>query len=57
MSICSLPVYENGLTFVSYIARYTCDNSVKVSMYELALNEPCNVYSLLVLYKIDYTFK
>ena len=37
---------------ISYIAKYTCDNSVMVPMYELALKTPCNVYSLLVLFEI-----
>ena len=45
------PVYENGLVFVSHIAKYTCDNSVMVQMYELALYTPCNVYSLFVLFE------
>ena len=51
--MCSLPVYEIGLTFVSYIAKYTCDNYVIVPMYELALHTPCNAYSLLVSFQIN----
>ena len=49
-----LPVYENGLTVVSYIVNYTCDNYVIVSMYELALHTPRSVYALLVLFKTNY---
>ena len=27
MSIWSLPVYDNGIMFVPYIAKYTCDDN------------------------------
>ena len=53
MSILSLPVYTNGWALVSYIAKYTCDNAVMVQMYALASYTPCNVYSLLVLFRIS----
>ena len=49
----SEPVYVDGDTVVSYIAKNTCDKSVILPMCELALYTPCNVYSLLVLFKIN----
>ena len=49
----SLPVYVDGEIDVSYIAKDICDKSVILPMYELALFAPCNVYSLLVLFKIN----
>jgi len=54
ISMFSLPVYVDGEIVVSYIAKNTCDNSVIMPMYELAFYTPCNVYSLLVLFKINY---
>ena len=53
----SLPVYEYGDTVVSYIAKNTCGNSVILPMNPLALYTPCNVYSLLVLSKINSKLK
>ena len=50
ISIFSDPVYVDGGIDVSYIAKNTCDKSVILPMYELALYTPCNVYSLLVLF-------
>ena len=49
----SEPVYENGLIFVSYVAKSTRGNFVIVPMCELALYTPCSVYSLLVLFKLS----
>ena len=49
----SEPVYVDGEIDVSYIAKNTCCMSVIVPMYELALYTPCNVYSLLELFKIS----
>ena len=37
MLIFSLPVYENGIISVSYIAKDTCCRDVIVPRYELAL--------------------
>ena len=53
ISMCSLPVYVDGEIGVSYIAKNTCDKSVIIPMCELALYTPCNVYSLLVLFRIN----
>ena len=49
----SLPVYVDGEIDVSYIAKNTCDNAVIWPIYELAVYTPCNVYSLLVLFKTN----
>ena len=47
----SLPVFEKGIMYVSYIGKDTCDNSVILPMKPLAIDTPCNVYSLLLLLK------
>ena len=47
------PVYVDGEIDVSYIAKNTCDQSVILPMIPLALYTPCNVYPLLVLFKIN----
>ena len=53
VSMFSLPVYDKGIMSVSYIAKNTCDKSVILPMKPLATYTPCNVYSLLVLFKIN----
>ena len=53
MSIFSLPVYENGIMPVSYIAKNNCCRDVIVPRSELALHTPCNVYPLLVLFETN----
>ena len=53
ISMFSDPVYVDGDTVVLCIAKNTCDKSVILPMYELALYTPCNVYPLLVLFKIS----
>ena len=52
ISMFSEPVYVVGDIPVSYIAKNTCCNSVILPMKPLAVYTPCNVYSLLVLFKI-----
>ena len=37
MTIFALPVYKNGITVVSYIAKYICDNSVFTPRSQLTL--------------------
>ena len=54
MSIFPLPVYESRIISVPYIAKKTCCRDVIVPMYELTLYTPCNVYSLLVSFQINY---
>ena len=53
MSIFSERVYGNGMISVSCIAKNTCCMGIIVPRYDLALYTPCNVYSLLVLFKIN----
>ena len=50
----SFPVYVDGEIVVSHIAKNTCCNSVIIPIKLLALYTPCNVYSLLVSFKINY---
>ena len=49
----SEPVYTADGVGISYITKNTCDKSLIEPMYELVLYTPCNVYPLLVLFKIS----